>query len=948
MATEKWQEKHVSIVNNAKYKQADLIRIGLQFVFKASILTDSPCKFKYLKIFCNANLFFMEAVAEVREHSNHRKDAACELLLGSKLLNDHILTDQRTMAYASTSGHALASGLRNKHKLHVTKPAMSNAAQSSKISPLFGTDYLRNMHDAESVRQLLLHSDCKAIMLSLHDPSIQSDPPTVSLSVCDTVGEVPVTKEVCDVATEIVQEWVHETKSTKMANQDTLICLGWASKDMIRLANAFPQSLSVDATHKTVNIDGLSLLTVTTKDAFGKTNVVLRFWIPNQKQWMFKYILQQAIPNILGHDICKKVQAFISDGDEHLIAMITQAMSTIYINARFLPCAWHLIDCPMSKMRSQFHTHSHITEYFTEWICRLIQRWLYSWMRPSGGIYSRDEFQVSKAILLCMLKSELMAGIFTKHGLAKLEEYVLDRLKYEHKFLSCDSLNIFALEIYSNSAHEGTNSGAKRNIRKVHALQSLGMSTHNLVEQDKQTHVERQRQCHSEYVKTRNWTDTWEGLTSNTAAIMTNMHDMTRLVLSSEWGMIGDSISFYVLAPNDIERNSFLLHEQKQKCILEKRKMLEVEYDSEWGSDNSSADIETTEQHKIKRLKGVASMKQLKKMNMIKLLDGMTAVEKDIASFLTNDANKKKKLAIPEIASSFIVTMKKYADSPKWYLQCSCSFANRFGGICMHMFHVHDQYLAKIGCRKWGYKDMCFIHWDIYSYVSFHLHNENMLTNTEQAWLKKFLSWNATDYYGPACEFNCEKFQGRIHPLQEEIVNELSLMEAYDNNSGESALKWSFRSACDRVTNYDSSFVRKCIEEMESNMLDKFNTTMYQSTMSQPDGWEEFGVPFETDNKETTYHDFDGIDLDISIEDSRKRENRKAEITKNFFEVFNSVDLKDDVCFEFMKRQLQELKQNVRSLNEIGMVRAVNDGKIYFPNSQFGDNCADNITKRSK
>jgi predicted protein tyrosine phosphatase len=115
---------------------------------------------------------------------------------------------------------------------------------------------------------------------------------------------VPVTKEVCDVATELlVQEWVHETKSAKMANQDTLICLGWASKDMIWLANAFPQSLSVDATHKTVNIDG-SLLTVTTKDAFGKTNIVLCFWIPNQKQWMSKSILQQAIPNILGHDIC--------------------------------------------------------------------------------------------------------------------------------------------------------------------------------------------------------------------------------------------------------------------------------------------------------------------------------------------------------------------------------------------------------------------------------------------------------------------------------------------------------------------------------------------------------------------------------------------------------------------------------------------------------------------
>ena len=128
-----------------------------------------------------------------------------------------------------------------------------------------------------------------------------------------------------------------------------------------------------------------------------------------------------------------------------------------------------------------------------------------------------------------------MARMFTNDGLAQLEEYVLDRLKYEHKHLSCNSLDIFALEIYSNSAHEGTNSGTKRNIRKVHALQLLGMSTYNILEQDKQTHVERQRQYHSEYVKTCNWTNTWEGLTSDTAAIMTNMQNMMRLVLSSEW-----------------------------------------------------------------------------------------------------------------------------------------------------------------------------------------------------------------------------------------------------------------------------------------------------------------------------------------------------------------------------------------------------------------------------
>jgi hypothetical protein len=880
----------------------------------------------------------MEACVEIREHSNHRKEAESELLLGSKLLKDELLTDQRTMAFASTSGHALASGLRNKHHVHLTKQAMSNAANSSKISTHFDTDYLRNMHDAGSVQQLLLNSDCKVIMLTLHD-NLPSESPKISLSVCDTFGGA-ATKEVCtDVVTEQVQEWVMGTKSMKSTVKDTLICLGWASKDMIRLANAFPQALSIDATHKTVNIDGLSLLTVTTKDAFGKTNVVLRFWIPNQKQWMFKYVLQEAIPTLLGSDICKKVQAFVSDGDEHLIAMITQAICTTYINATLLPCAWHLIDRPMLKMRSKFQTHGHVTEHFTEWICRLIQQWMYSWMRPSGGIFSRDEYDVSKSILLCMLKSDLMSGIFTKDGLAKLEEYVVDRLKYEHKFLSCNSMEIFALEIYSNSAHEGTNSGAKRNIRKVHATQSLGMSTFNLVEQDKQTHVERQRLCHSDYVKTRIWTNEWEGLTSNTAAIMTNMSHMTKMVLSSEWGMIEDDISFYVLAPNDIERHSFLVHEKKQRHIVEKKQRLEAEHDSNHCKDDCSVD-EDGIKNKKKRQKRSATMKELKKMNITKLLDGMTADEKDIASFLAKEESQK--LAVPEIASTFIVTMEKYDDSPKWYLNCSCKFTRRFGGVCMHMFHVHDQYLRKVGCRKWGYKDICFVHWDIYSYVCFHLHNEKMLTEAEQAWLKKFLSWNVTDYYGPACEFPFDKFQGNQHPLKDDLIKEFSRMEAYDN-SGESALLWSFRDACDRVTNYDSGFVQRCLMQMKDEKLDKLNTAVYQSMMSQPDGWEDFGVPFETAD---TNHDFGEMDLDMNLKDNGKRESRKSEITKDFFEIFNSVDLKDDVCFEFIKGQLKELKHNVRTLNEVGRGMIDSDGKIYFPNGQFGDNCADNITKR--
>lgn len=93
--------------------------------------------------------------------------------------------------------------------------------------------------------------------------------------------------------------WVKETKSSLSKSHEDLICLAWTSKDMMRLANAFPQSLSIDVTHKTVKIDGLSLLTMTVKDSFGKTTVIMRLWIPNQRQWMFRYVLLKVIPKLL-------------------------------------------------------------------------------------------------------------------------------------------------------------------------------------------------------------------------------------------------------------------------------------------------------------------------------------------------------------------------------------------------------------------------------------------------------------------------------------------------------------------------------------------------------------------------------------------------------------------------------------------------------------------------
>jgi hypothetical protein len=122
------------------------------------------------------------------------------------------------------------------------------------------------------------------------------------------------------------------------------------------------------------------------------------------------------------------------------------------------------------------------------------------------NLFQQDEFKVTKAILLCMLKSILISDMFTNEGLQAIEEYVLGVLRYEHKFLSCDYKTTFTLEVFSNSAHAGTNhSGSKQSIKSVNnkAHHSLGMSTFHLVEQDIKSHIERQKICCNEYTRTK-------------------------------------------------------------------------------------------------------------------------------------------------------------------------------------------------------------------------------------------------------------------------------------------------------------------------------------------------------------------------------------------------------------------------------------------------------------
>ena len=165
------------------------------------------------------------------------------------------------MSFATQTGSAHAIGLNKKHSYSATKQAMANASCKDVLDCRSSMDRqeLRSINDAESLKKLLLDNGCKVAVLKLVGDDDNS-PSKVTYEVTDSNLEIPSTGQI-NHEFQAVNTWVKETKSTLSKSFQDLICLAWTSKDMMRLAHAFPQSLSIDATHKRVKIDGLALLT---------------------------------------------------------------------------------------------------------------------------------------------------------------------------------------------------------------------------------------------------------------------------------------------------------------------------------------------------------------------------------------------------------------------------------------------------------------------------------------------------------------------------------------------------------------------------------------------------------------------------------------------------------------------------------------------------------------
>ena len=268
------------------------------------------------------------------------------------------------MAMATDSASAQAIGMNHMHGKHMTKQAMANAGRRDKIHPDVDFDkaFLKSINDADGVCTVL-HAYGNTVLVLLLKRAKSNDD-SVTYDMQDAGKDTETGEVLFDV--QEARAWADSEGGTSQPGKKNLLCIAWSSREMKKLAKAFPQSISIDATHKTVNIDNMYHLTVTTKDSFGKTIVVLRLWIPNQQKWIFRYVMLVVIPQMFGRRFCDQVKAIVTDGDPHLISIIDLSIQRIFKSAKRKQCCWHIVDRPLNttKYRSKFHTKPGVSLYF--------------------------------------------------------------------------------------------------------------------------------------------------------------------------------------------------------------------------------------------------------------------------------------------------------------------------------------------------------------------------------------------------------------------------------------------------------------------------------------------------------------------------------------------------------------------------------------------------------
>jgi hypothetical protein len=157
-----------------------------------------------------------------------------------------------------------------------------------------------------------------------------------------------------------------------------------------RIFQAFPEVIGIDGTHETNN-EGRPLITITVKDSNGNVIVVIRCLAPNERSWVFRWLLQEALPPLIGKETLARVQVVITDGDPQEMTQVDYAIMEFFLNAIRVRCGWHAVIQGWARCCTGLG-HCKGKKKEAEIQKSILQTWMLSWMR--SGVKTREEYEM--------------------------------------------------------------------------------------------------------------------------------------------------------------------------------------------------------------------------------------------------------------------------------------------------------------------------------------------------------------------------------------------------------------------------------------------------------------------------------------------------------------------------------------------------------------------------
>jgi hypothetical protein len=351
----------------------------------------------------------------------------------------------------------------------------------------------------------------------------------------------------------------------------------------------------------------------------------------------------------------------------------------------------------------------------------------------------------------------------------------------------------------------------------------LGTAIDKIAAHDVLLMYERHIQSMNDYKKTKGWVNTWQELTTNSACILLGHERQSFQIKESSW--FEGETCFLVRAQNKGYPQDMRQGNNSDEQVPQKTKMV---------SNNSDEQVPTVP----KNTKGQPKKKA--DMTYNELLQQMSDEEKAFAASTTGAHKSNRKFSVPEFESVFKVQMSKVNDGI-WRLKCSCNFDLRYGGICLHKFHVHRKWLHPLGVKTWNYRQVSFIHWAQYSYLT--SKKDNALSEEEAMQLHKFQLMDPCQSLGTVVEFT------KVVPLDVPHFGKI-VEEKYPENSvtSMSLEKMMTSDAYSLCRNYSKSECYNAVKTMLKTGSSSLNTSKYQMELSQGEAYNDGNKPDDGDD----------------------------------------------------------------------------------------------------